>query len=111
MDEGREKVKKIWELLSEITYKLKQNERTHLDIEVLEAWMHEENIYITFHAEGREGGNLNLDLCTSDFLDIAKKSIEIICRRAKERNTVALGYTREIQAILMEVEDGKERNE
>ena len=109
MDEGKNKAKKICELLTEITYRLKQNERTHLDIEVLEAWIHEENIYVTFNAEGREGGDLHLDLCTSDFLDIAKKSIEIICRRAKERNTVALGYAREIQAILMEAEE--EENE
>ena len=55
MNEGREKARKICELLTEITYGLKQNERAHLDIEVLEAWMHEENIYVTFHAEGREG--------------------------------------------------------
>ena len=37
MNEGKEKAKKICELLTEITYGLKQNERTHLDIEVLEA--------------------------------------------------------------------------
>lgn len=109
MDEGREKVKKISELLTEITYGLKKNERTHLDIEVLEAWIHDENIYVTFHAEGREGGDLCPSLPTTDFIDIAKKSIEVICRRAKERNTVALGYAREIQAILMEAEE--EENE
>lgn len=104
MDEGREKARKIWELLTEITYKLKQNERTHLDIEVLEAWMHEENIYVTFHAEGREGGDLCPNLPTTDFIDIAKKSIEVICRRAKERNIEALGHTREILEILTEEE-------
>ena len=104
MDEGRGKAKKICELLTEITYKLKQNERTHLDIEVLEAWMHEENIYVTFHAEGREGGDLCPSLPTTDFIDIAKKSIEVICRRAKERNIEALGHTRAILEILTEEE-------
>lgn len=107
MNEGKEKAKKICELLTEITYGLKQNERTHLDIEVLEAWMHDENIYVTFHAEGREGGDLCPSLCTSDFLDIARKSIEVINRRAKQRNIEALGHTREILEILTE-EDANE---
>ena len=111
MDEGKNKAKKIWELLGEIIYGLKQNERAHLDIEVLEAWMHDENVYVTFHAEGREGGNLHSDLCTSDFLDIARKSIEVINRRAKQRNIEALGCAREIQEILTEAEDDKGKNE
>jgi len=105
MDKGKNKAKKICELLTEITYRLKQNERAHLDIEVLEEWIHDENIYVTFHAEGREGGDLHPDLCTSDFLDIAKKTIEIICKKAKERNIKSLGYAREMQAILMEAEE------
>lgn len=109
MDKEKNKAKKICELLTEITYRLKQNERAHLDIEVLEEWIHDENIYVTFHAEGREGGDLHPDLCTSDFLDIAKKSIEVICKKAKERNIKSLGYAREIQAILMEAEE--EENE
>ena len=105
MENGKEKAKEIWELLSKITYRLGQNERAYSDIEFLEEWTQNENIYITFHADGWQGGETCPDLLTSDFVDIAKKSIEVICKRINQRNIEALGYAREVQEILTEVEE------
>ncbi len=105
MNEEKEKAKKVWELLSKVTYRLQQNKRAHSDIEFLEEWTKSENIYITFHADGWQGGETCPDLLTSDFVDIAKKSIEVICKRINQRNIEALGYAREVQEILTEVEE------
>lgn len=101
----KEKAKKVWELLSKITYRLGQNERAHSDIEFLEEWTQNENVYITFHADGWQGGEVCPDLLTSDFVDIAKKSIEVICKRINQRNVEALRDAREIQEMLTEVEE------
>lgn len=111
MENGREKAQKVWELLSKITYRLQQNKRAHSDIEFLEEWTKSENIYITFHADGWQGGEACPDLLTSDFVDIAKKSIEVICKRMYQRNVEALRDAREIQGILTEAEDDKGRSE
>ena len=102
---AKEKAKKVWELLSKITYRLGQNERAHSDIEFLEEWTQNENVYITFHADGWQGGEVCPDLLTSDFVDIAKKSIEVICKRINQRNVEALRDAREIQEMLTEVEE------
>ena len=102
---GKDKAKEIWELLSKITYRLQQNERAHSDIKFLEEWTQNENIYITFHADGWQGGEVCPDLLTSDFVDIAKKSIEVICKRINQRNVEALRDAREIQEMLTEVEE------
>lgn len=111
MDEGREKVKKICELLSETTYGLYQNRGGYEDIEALKEWIQNKNIYITFHSEGWRGGELLPNLPTSDFIDISNAAIEVIYKRLEQRNAEALEYAREIQEILTEVEDDKERNE
>ena len=92
-------------MLSKITYRLGQNERAHSDIEFLEEWTQNENVYITFHADGWQGGEVCPDLLTSDFVDIAKKSIEVICKRINQRNVEALRDAREIQEMLTEVEE------
>lgn len=105
MENGREKAQKVWELLSKITYRLGQNERAYSDIKFLEEWTQCEGVYITFHAEGWQGGEICPDLLTSDIVDIAKKSIEVINKRAKQRNAEALGCAKEIQEILTEVEE------
>lgn len=102
---GKENAKKVWELLSQITYRLGQNKRAYSDIEFLEEWTQNENIYITFHADGWQGGEVCPDLLTSDFVDIAKKSIELICKRMNQRNVEALRDAREIQEMLTEVEE------
>ena len=52
MDEGKEKAKKVWELLSETTYELDKNRRGYEDIEVLKEWIQNKNIYIIFHSDG-----------------------------------------------------------
>nr|DAI40094.1 MAG TPA: hypothetical protein [Caudoviricetes sp.] len=101
----KEKAKKIRNLLCKITYKLEQNEAAYSDIESLRRWEQNENIYITFHAEGWQEEDVCLDLSTSDLACIAKKSIEVINKRASQRRIEALGYAREIQEILTEVEE------
>ena len=105
MENGREKAKKILELLSKITYRLGQNERAHSDIEFLEEWTQSENVYITFHADGWQCGEVCPNLLTSDYADITKKSIEMICKRMNQMNVEALQYAREIQEILTEAEE------
>lgn len=111
MDEGREKAKKVWELLSNITDRLRRNENAYSDIEFLEGWTQSDGIYITFHADGWQWGEICPDLLTSDLADIAKKSIEVICKRINQRNIEALRDAKEIQEILTEAEDDKERSE
>ena len=105
MENGKEKAQKVWELLSKITYRLGQNERAYSDIEFLEEWTQNENIYITFHADGWQGGEICPNLLTSDFVDIAKKSIEVICKRMHQRNVEVLRDARDIQEILTEAEE------
>lgn len=111
MDEGREKAKKIWELLSKISFELGQIEKGYKDIEVLREWMKDFDISITFGAGGWRGGELCPNLYSSDFDDITNAAIEVIYKRLEQRNAEALEYAREIQEILTEVEDDKERNE
>lgn len=111
MDEGREKVKKILELLSKTNYGLYQNRRGYEDIEALKEWIENKNIYITFHSEGWRGGEFLPNLPTSDFIDISKMAIDVIHKRLEQRNAEALEYVKEINEILTEVEDDKERNE
>ena len=111
MDEGREKARKILALLSNITDRLRRNENAYSDIEFLEGWTQSDGIYITFHADGWQWGEICPDLLTSDFVDIAKKSIEVICKRINQRNIEALRDAKEIQEILTEAEDDKERSE
>ena len=111
MDEGREKARKILALLSNITDRLRRNENAYSDIEFLEGWTQSDGIYITFHADGWQWGEICPDLLTSDFVDIAKKSIEVIGKRMNQRNVEALRDTKEIQEILTEAEDDKERSE
>lgn len=105
MDEGREKVKKICELLSETTYRLDQNRRGYEDIEALKEWIQNKNIYITFHSDGWRGGEFLPNLPTSDFIDISKMAIEVIYKRLGQRNAEALKCVKEIQEILTEVEE------
>ena len=105
MDEGREKVKKVWELLSETTYGLDQNRRGYEDIETLKEWIQNKNVYITFHSEGWRGGEFFPSLPTSDFIDISKMAIEVIYKRLEQRNAEALECVKKIQEMLTEVEE------
>ena len=105
MDKGREKARKICELLSETTYGLYQNKSGYEDIETLKEWIQNKNIYITFHSEGWRGGELLPNLPTSDFVDISKMAIEVIYKRLEQRNDEALGYVEEIKEMLTEVEE------
>ena len=101
-----DKAKKIWELLSKISFELGQIKKGYKDIEVLREWMKDMDISITFSAGGWRGGELYpVVLYSSDFDDITKAAIEVIYKRLEQRNTEALGYAREIQAILTEVEE------
>lgn len=111
MDEGREKAKKIWELLSKISFELGQIEKGYKDIEVLREWMKDFDISITFGAGGWRGGELCPNLYSSDFDDITNAAIEVIHKRLEQRNAEALEYLKEVQEILTEVEDDKERSE
>ena len=111
MDEGREKAKKIWELLSKISFELGQIEKGYKDIEVLREWMKDFDISITFGAGGWRGGELCPNLYSSNFDDITNAAIEVIHKRLEQRNAEALEYAREIKEILTEVEDDKERSE
>ena len=111
MDEGREKAKKIWELLSKISFELGQIEKGYKDIEVLREWMKDFDISIAFGAGGWRGGELCPNLYSSDFDDITNAAIEVIHKRLEQRNAEVLEYAREIKEILTEVEDDKERSE
>ena len=101
---GKEKVKKIWELLSKTSYGLDQNRRGHEGIEALKEWIQNKNIYITFHSEGWRGGELLPNLPTSDCISISKAAIEVIYKRLEQRNAEALEYIREIKEMLAEAE-------
>ena len=105
MDEGREKVKKIWELLSKTSYGLEQNRRGYENIEVLKEWIQNKNVYITFHSEGWRGGEFLPNLPTSDFIDISKMAIDVIYKRLEQRNAEALKCVKEIQEMLTEAEE------
>ena len=101
-----DKAKKIWELLSKISFELDQIKKGYKDIEVLREWMKDFDISITFSAGGWRGGELcPVVLYSSDFDDITKAAIEVIYKRLEQRNAEALEYAREIQAILTEVEE------
>lgn len=102
---AKEKAKKVWELLSKITFELNQIEVTHLDIEILEEWMQNANICVTFSAEGWQGGEFRPCLPTSDFVDIAKMSTEVMHKRIRQRNAEALEYLKEIKEMLTDVEE------
>ena len=101
---AKEKAKKVWELLSKISYELDQIRGGYEDIEALKEWMENKNVYITFHSEGWQGGEFRPCLPTSDFVDIAKMSTEVMHKRIKQRNAEALKYVKEIQEMLTEVE-------
>ena len=105
MDEGREKAKKVWELLSKISFELDQIKKGYKDIEVLREWMKDMDISITFSAGGWRGGELYpVVLYSSDFDDITKAAIEVIYKRLEQRTIEALEYARDIQDLLTEVE-------
>ena len=102
---GKEKAKKIWELLSKVSYELDQIRKGYKDIEVLKEWMQNKNVYITFHSEGWRGGEFWPNLLTSDFIDISKLAIDVIYKRLEQRNDEALEYLKEIKEMLTEVEE------
>nr|DAF27352.1 MAG TPA: hypothetical protein [Caudoviricetes sp.] len=109
---AKEKVKKVWELLSKTSYELDQIRKGYGDIETLKEWMENKNVYITFHSEGWRGGEFWPNLLTSDFVDISKMAISVIYKRLEQRNAEALEYVKEIKEILTEVEEeAKEANE
>ena len=105
MESGRERARKILALLSNITDRLRRNESAYSDIEFLEGWTQSDGIYITFHADGWQWGEICPDLLTSDLVDIAKKSIEVIGKRMNQRNVEALRDAKEMQEILTEAEE------
>ena len=100
---GKEKAKKIWELLSKITFELDQIKMGYKDIEVLRKWMKDMDICITFSAGGWRGGELCPNLYSSDFDDITNAAIEVIYKRLEQRNAEALEYVKEIKEMLTEV--------
>lgn len=107
-----DKAKKVWELLSKISFELDQIKKGYKDIEVLREWMKDMDISITFSAGGWRGGELYpVVLYSSDFDDITKAAIEVIYKRLEQRTVEALEYVREIQAILTEVKNDEERSE
>lgn len=101
----KDKVKKIWELLSKVSYELDQIRRGYGDIETLKEWAQNKNVYITFHSEGWRGGEFCPNLYSSDFDDITKAAIEVIYKRLEQRNAEALEYVKEIKEMLTEVEE------
>lgn len=107
---AKEKAKKVWELLSKISFELDQIKKGYKDIEFLREWMKDMDICIIFSAGGWRGGELCPNLYTSDFDEIVKASIEVIYKRLEQRNAEALGYVKEIKEMLTEVEDDEERN-
>jgi len=103
-----DKAKKIWELLSKISFELDQIKKGYKDIEVLREWMKDMDISITFSAGGWRGGELYpVVLYSSDFDDITKAAIEVIYKRLEQRNAEALEYAKEIKEILTEVNNGR----
>lgn len=102
---AKEKVKKVWELLSKITFELDQIKKGYKDIEALREWMKDMDICIIFSAGGWRGGELCPNLYSSDFDDITNAAIEVIHKRLEQRNTEALEYAKEIQEMLTEVEE------
>lgn len=101
-----DKAKKIWELLSKISFELDQIKKGYKDIEVLRGWMKDFDISITFSAGGWRGGELYpVVLYSSDFDDITNAAIEVIHKRLEQRNAEALGYLREVQEMLTEIEE------
>ncbi len=111
MDEGREKTKEIWELLSKISFELDQIKKGYKNIRVLREWMKNMDICIVFSAGGWRGGELCPNLYSSDFDDITNAAIEVIHKRLEQRNAEVLEYVKEIKEMLTEVEDDKERSE
>ena len=107
-----DKAKKIWELLSKISFELDQIKKGYKDIEVLRGWMKDFDISITFSAGGWRGGELYpVVLYSSDFDDITNAAIEVIYKRLEQRNAEALEYAKEIQDILTEANNDEKRGE
>jgi hypothetical protein len=102
---AKEKVKKVWELLSKISFELDQIKKGYKDIEVLREWMKDMDICIIFSAGGWRGGELCPNLYSSDFDDITNAAIEVIYKRLEQRNAEALEYVKEIKEMLTEVEE------
>lgn len=102
---AKEKVKKVWELLSKISFELDQIKKGYKDIEALREWMKDMDICIIFSAGGWRGGELCPNLYSSDFDDITNAAIEVIYKRLEQRNDEALEYVKEIQEMLTEVEE------
>ena len=103
---AKEKAKKVWELLSKISFELDQIKKGYKDIEVLREWMKDMDICITFSAGGWRGGELcPVVLYSSDFDDITNAAIEVIYKRLEQRNDEALEYVKEIKEMLTEVEE------
>lgn len=100
-----DKAKKIWELLSKISFELDQIKKGYKDIEVLREWMKDMDICIIFSAGGWRGGELCPNLYSSDFDDITNAAIEVIHKRLEQRNAEALEYVKEIKEMLTEVEE------
>lgn len=101
---AKEKAKKVWELLSKISFELDQIKKGYKDIEVLREWMKDMDICIIFSAGGWRGGELCPNLYSSDFDDITNAAIEVIYKRLEQRNDEALEYLKEIKEMLTEVE-------
>ena len=89
---AKEKAKKVWELLSKISFELDQIKKGYKDIEVLREWMKDMDICIIFSAGGWRGGELCPNLYSSDFDDITNAAIEVIYKRLEQRNDEALEY-------------------
>ncbi len=102
---AKEKAKKVWELLSKISFELDRIKKGYKDIEALREWMKDMDICIIFSAEGWRGGELCPNLPTSDFIDISKLAIAVIYKRLEQRNDEALEYIKEIKEMLTEVEE------
>jgi len=102
---AKEKVKKVWELLSKISFELDQIKKGYKDIEALREWMKDMDICIIFSAGGWRGGELCPNLYSSDFDDITNAAIEVIYKRLEQRNAEALEYVKEIKEMLTEVEE------
>lgn len=102
---AKEKAKKVWELLSKISFELDQIKKGYKDIEVLREWMKDMDICIIFSAGGWRGGELCPNLYSSDFDDITNAAIEVIYKRLEQRNDEALEYLKEIKEMLTEVEE------
>ena len=102
---AKEKAKKVWELLSKISFELDQIKKGYKDIEALREWMKDMDICIIFSAGGWRGGELCPNLYSSDFDDITNAAIEVIHKRLEQRNAEALEYVKEIKEMLTEVKE------